>query len=139
MRTSTSHDRKGSDSNARQRHLLNYTALSLGIFALLEQRSFITAAPSSVICLGIFAVPSGPLGFLLPKPLKGYVPATGPVATEQQRTIIQKLGKKFGCHQCGSRHFFTSLSFIADHQPPTKFALEAGQRGWRKMFNFQVL
>jgi hypothetical protein len=97
--------------------------LSVGLFALLEQRSFLTALPSSVISLGVYAQRRNML-LLAPR---GSVPATDDVATDKQRRMIQALGRRLGCHHCGSRQLFrggpgeaTHALFIADHQPPTK-------------------
>ena len=52
------------------------------------------------------------------------------------RKLIQSLGKRFGCHQCGSRQLFRGADsggiFIADHQPPTKMAKAMADAWWRK-------
>ena len=52
------------------------------------------------------------------------------------RKLIQSLGKRYGCHQCGSRQVFRGADsggiFIADHQPPTKMAKAMADAWWRK-------
>jgi hypothetical protein len=41
-------------------------------------------------------------------------------ATPNERDAIQKIGKKYGCHTCGTRKPFsgTTDGFVADHIPP---------------------
>ena len=61
--------------------MIRRTWLSIGLFSLLEQRSFLTALPSSVITLGVYAQRRNMLLF---RP-RGAVLATDAVATEKQR------------------------------------------------------
>jgi hypothetical protein len=124
-------------SRDEQNAMLRMTMMTMSIYALLERKSFNTLIPSSVISLGIFARPGLPFN-LIPF-LKGAVPATGPVATEAQRARIQKLGRRFGCHHCGSKQFFSKAVFIADHQPPTKFAELKSNSWWRRITNSKVM
>ncbi len=104
--------------------------VGLGVFALLERGFFRTALPSSVIAPGVFAN-------ALTMTRRSVI-ATSAIATDSQRQKIQILGKRFGCHQCGSRQFFSRRGFIADHMPPTKLALEMSQSWWRKLFKITV-
>ena len=101
--------------------------LGVGVFSLLEKKMFRTALPSSLLSVGVHATNARRL------------PATGIVATEKQRNLIQILGKQLGCHQCGSKQFFSeNKQFIADHMPPTKFASEMNENFWRKTTNMEV-
>lgn len=103
--------------------------LSFGMFILLERGFFRTVFPSSVISLGVF-------GNILNKH-RYSVPATSELTTEAQRTKIQRLGRLFGCHQCGSRQLGIQ-GFIADHMPPTRFAKEAEAVWWRRLLRLKV-
>ena len=103
------------------------------LFSILERKSFLTAFPSSILELGVYA------------PRKDIqsssVLATGSVATSKQRQTIQTLGRKYGCHQCGSFNPGKELgklsTFIADHQPPTKYAeiKRNSAKFWQKIFS----
>ena len=113
-------------------NMMRRAYLGLGVFSLLEKRSFLTALPSSVIALGVHAQQS-------PLLQKGSVLSTNKVATSKQRQMIQILGNRHGCHQCGSRQIFASKKgFIADHMPPTNFVERLNNVWWRKKFNIKV-
>ena len=119
-------------NNRQPEDMMRRACLGLGVFSLLEKRSFLTALPSSVIALGVHAQQS-------PLLQKGSVLATNKVATPKQRQMIQILGNRHGCHQCGSRQIFTAKKgFIADHMPPTYFVQRLNEVWWRKKFNIKV-
>ena len=129
-------NRRATTDEEKVRHAL----VGMGLFSFFERRYFLTALPSSVITLGAYAQRN-----MLVTPYgRGYVPATDVAATDKQRRMIQFLGKRFGCHQCGSRQIFASLSssgtssFIADHQPPTKMAKMMSEKGWRRLLRWPV-
>lgn len=65
-------------------------SLSIIAFSLLENKSFLTASPSSVITIGAHANHGNFLGYY-----KGSVLSTDPTATSGERAKIQKLGKKY--------------------------------------------
>ena len=113
-----------------RRDQIKRTLLSLGVFVLLEQNNFRSAFPSSVISLGVF----GNLG----RRFRLSVPTDSALTTEAQRKAIQKLGKRYGCHHCGSRQLFSKKVFIADHMPPTKIAEKLSKVWWRRMFKRPV-
>jgi hypothetical protein len=102
----------------------------LSLFIIIERNSFRTVFPSSSISLGVLSK--------LGSKFQRSIISTSIVATESQRKTIQSLGKKFGCHQCGSRQLFSGKQFIADHMPPTKFVQIENLKTWRKFFNLQV-
>lgn len=95
----------------------------------LERRSFLTAIPSSVIAVGVHAQQN----FYA---VRGSVVSTDKVATAGQRKLVQLMGKKFGCHQCGSKYL--NKIFIADHMPPTHFINEMNKVWWRKLLEKKV-
>jgi hypothetical protein len=78
----------------------------------------------------LFAAAGGRLRFLAPSDLRlpgafasrrHALPAKlYEYATPAQRRQIQLLGKRFGCHHCGSRQ--TAGFFTADHIPPNKYS-----------------
>lgn len=117
-------------SRAERRDQVARVYIGLGVFLLLEQSMFRTSFPSSVIAPGVFANSFNKL--------TRSIPTTQSVVTESQREVLQRLGKRFGCHQCGSRQMFTSKVFIGDHMPPTKFAVEQSQALWRKFLRVPV-
>jgi hypothetical protein len=106
--------------------------LGFGVFSFLEKKSFMTAIPSSVIALGVHARN-------IPFLERGSVLSTNKVANQKQRKLIQVLGSRLGCHQCGSKQFFKrNRNFIADHMPPTHFVEKLNAVWWRKAFNIKV-
>jgi len=121
---------KSSKVECNMKEILKATMAGLLLFAVLEQRSFATMLPSSILVKGAYAQ-----GFFMNK---FSIPSTSAVATSSQRLTIQKLGKAIGCHHCGSRQIFSKGSFIADHMPPTKFANMMNGKWWRRLFNIMV-
>ena len=106
--------------------------LGVSIYLALEGGFFRTTFPSSSIARGALAN-SRNMFFR-------SIKSSGPATTHRERTIIQSLGKKYGCHQCGSRQFrpFNPTFFIADHIPPTKMALKSESAIWRRVFGVKV-
>jgi hypothetical protein len=43
------------------------------------------------------------------------------IVSKSQKSMIQKIGMKFGCHSCGRSLRIWERRFIADHVPPTNF------------------
>lgn len=111
-------------------NLIQNTLVGLSAFALLEGRLFRTLLPSSVIAPGVFS----PLAF---KNMRS-IPTIDPVATASQRLRIQKFGRRFGCHHCGTRQLFSGASYIADHMPPTKIVLDINKKWWRRLLGMKV-
>jgi hypothetical protein len=115
-------------------------------YTVLESKFFTTAVPSSVITLGVFnkGIIEAIIWMVLCKQLfvwvgnRGSVEASGAIATESQRRQIQKLGKLHGCHHCSSRQLLSRSTFIADHMPPTKEALQMNKSFFRKLFGIEV-
>ena len=83
--------------------LLVSTFSSAVVFRALGGR-FSSVLPSNLMKAGAFA--------------RDWIPAKTPqFATDYEKSLIQSIGKKYGCHSCGKRYV---SKFIADHQPPTK-------------------
>jgi hypothetical protein len=96
--------------------------LGLLTFKILGGR-FWAISPSSYTHLGSFSRWSIPCG-------ENY-------ATAGQRSMIEQMGRKWGCHTCGSHMLFKSSSqqgsqsfrFVGDHMPPKSVAQEMN-RSW---------
>ena len=127
-------------SRQKDEDMVQNALVGVSLFSLFERRNFLTALPSSVITLGAFAQRN----MLVTRLGRGSVLSTDVAATEKQRRAIQTIGKRFGCHQCGSRQLFTSFgnigisTFIADHQPPTKMAKLMSDKWWRRTLRWPV-
>lgn len=61
--------------------------------------------PSNLMRPGVFAAESIPA-------LRGSEPAS-----HKEKVLIRTLGARHGCHSCGRRR---GMTFVADHQPPSK-------------------
>ena len=120
----------GKSNMSPEKEIMNKTGESLLYFLIIEHRMFRTMLPSSVLTIGVFANPS------LSKFIS--IHASSDVATQSERLKVQSLGKKFGCHHCGSRQIFSRGSFIADHMPPTKHAKEMNAAWWRRFLGLKV-
>ena len=79
-----------SDDNFQKSLFDDRISLSILAFSLIESKSFLTAAPSSVITVGAHANHGNFLGMF-----KGSVLSTDPTATPGERSKIQKLGRRF--------------------------------------------
>lgn len=112
------------------KELIKHTLAGLATFSILEQRAFRTLLPSSVLTLGVFAN-------TLYSNIHS-VPTTTELTTESQRKAIQKIGRRIGCHHCGSRQLLSRDNFIADHMPPTKYAKQLNSAWWRRLFGIKV-
>lgn len=110
-------------------HTLRVCALGLVAFKFLGGR-FWSVSPSSYTHLGSFA--------------RASLPATMKYGTAKERAAIEKIGKTFGCHTCGSRMIFSRLpgsgvvKFHADHMPPKAVAEQMNHRWYRRMMGRTV-
>jgi hypothetical protein len=91
---------------------------------------FRTVFPSSSITLGAYANTRSMM--------RSSIISNSAIASEAQRKRIQAMGKRFGCHQCGSRQLLSKKVFIADHMPPTKRAEQLSSVWWRKLLRIKV-
>jgi hypothetical protein len=91
-------------------------------FKLLGGR-FWAISPSSYTHIGSFA--------------RWSIPCTEKYATPTQRTMIERMGEKWGCHTCGSRMLHhkrsASFRFVGDHMPPKSVA-EQMNKSWLRRF-----
>jgi hypothetical protein len=98
------------------------------VFKLLGGR-FWSIAPSSYTHVGSFARPYA------------SIPASEKYATLTERTMMEKFGRRYGCHTCGSRMIFSTAGttkFVGDHMPPKAVAEQINARWYRKLFNIPV-
>ena len=118
-------------------HAVRIAALALITFKVLGGR-FWSIPPSSYTNLGSFARVSH------------SIPAKMDYATSAQRKVIESVGRKWGCHTCGSRMIFSRtrpsansagssvVKFHADHMPPKSVAHAMNSRWWRRLLRIQV-
>jgi hypothetical protein len=104
-----------------------YQSCLLGLltFKVLGGR-FWAISPSSYTHMGSFA--------------RWSLPCTENYATASQRAMIERMGRLWGCHTCGSHMLFKSASqngqafrFVGDHMPPKSVAQEMNQSWLRKV------
>ena len=76
-------------------HCFRVCTLGLLTFTFLFQGKFWSISPSSYTYLGSF---SNPRGWIHAKSAN-YI-------TESQRKMLNKYGRRYGCHTCGNRQFF---------------------------------
>mmetsp|Transcript_11985 Transcript_11985/g.28429 ORF Transcript_11985/g.28429 Transcript_11985/m.28429 type:complete len:361 (+) Transcript_11985:149-1231(+) len=89
---------------------------------------FWAISPSSFTHLGSFA--------------RWSIPCTENYANPKQRVMIEKMGRKWGCHTCGSHMYFLSAKsastgksyrFVGDHMPPKSVAKHMNDTWLRKI------
>jgi hypothetical protein len=115
------------------------------VFKILGGR-FWAIAPSSYTHLGSFA-----------RVRVGSIPATDRYATSVQRSTIESIGKKYGCHTCGTRmrkfilapllqsskskissEMISTARFVSDHMPPKSVAEQINSRWYNRIFGIKV-
>lgn len=107
-------------------HTIRICCLGLLTFKCLGGR-FWAIAPSSYTDVGSFARVS--------------LPATSNYATASERAALERMGRRWGCHTCGSRMLFTTqrgARFVGDHMPPKSVAEQMNHVWWRRLFRIQV-
>lgn len=107
-----------------RQELLRGGVLALSCYSILERNCLRSTLPSSIISRGAYSR------------TVGRVPSTSASATTAQRTAIQRLGRRFGCHHCGRRTsiFNGQEGFIADHIPPTRFVNKVIETWYGKFY-----
>lgn len=99
-------------------------AVGLLAFKLLGGR-FWAVAPSSYTHLGSFA--------------RFSIPATERYATTAERAALERIGRRWGCHTCGSHMLFRKgILFHGDHMPPKSVAEQMNRRIWRRLAGIKV-
>ena len=109
----------------------NRCILGLLTYKTIFRSNFISLSPSSYTARGSFAH----IGIPAP-PNFNY-------ATKSQRAQIERIGKWWGCHTCGSRMIFSNIGknipkFHGDHIPPVSVAKQINSRWYRKMLGWKV-
>ena len=116
-------------------HALRIATVGLITYKLLGGR-FWSIAPSSLTNLGSFAR------------TRFAIPAGTKYANFQQRRQIEALGRKWGCHTCGSRGVLSisrigsnhkhKVKFHADHMPPNSAVKQMNQKFYRRVLGWNV-
>jgi hypothetical protein len=98
----------------------NSCVVGLLTFKLLGGR-FWAIAPSSITNLGSFT--------------RWSIPCTEQYATKPQRALLERMGRRWGCHTCGSRMLGSknSFRFVGDHMPPKSVAAQLNNTWWRRV------
>lgn len=112
-------------------HEIRVCVLGLLTFKLLGGR-FWAIAPSSYTHLGSFS--------------RWSIPCTERYATSNQRLLIEQMGRKWGCHTCGSRMLLfggggptfpstttATARFVGDHMPPKSLATKMNRAWYRRL------
>lgn len=103
------------------KHNLRVCVVGIAAFKLLGGR-FWAIAPSSFTNLGSFA--------------RWSIPCGERYATPNQRALIEKMGRRWGCHTCGSRMLFSRVGknkFVGDHMPPKSVAEQMNKSWLRRL------
>eukprot|EP00536_Pseudo-nitzschia_multiseries_P003840 jgi/Psemu1/302204/fgenesh1_kg.61_\ len=109
-------------------HEIRVCLLGLLAFKSLGGR-FWAIAPSSYTHLGSFS--------------RWSIPCTESYANARERIMIEQMGRKWGCHTCGSKMVFSTPAksaitgktyrFVGDHMPPKSVAEHMNNRWYRTM------
>ena len=103
-------------------HEVRVCLLGLLAFKAMGGR-FWAIAPSSYTHLGSFS--------------RWSIPCTEKYASKAQREMIEKMGRKWGCHTCGSRMLGSKTAgaarFVGDHMPPKSVAEQMNKAWYRRL------
>lgn len=105
--------------------------LGLLTYKTIFRSRYVSISPSSYTARGSFGPPGIP------------APANFNYATRLQREKIERIGRRWGCHTCGSRMIFSNLrknvpKFHGDHIPPVSVAKQLNDRWYRRTFGLKV-
>ena len=114
-------------------HTIRICVVGILAFKVLGGR-FWAIAPSSYTHLGSFARP------------RLSLPAGESYASTAKRAALDKLGRRVGCHTCGSRSAGKAwfwerkgpATFVGDHMPPRSVAEQINKQLHRRLFNWKV-
>eukprot|EP00956_Cyclotella_meneghiniana_P000196 scaffold261_cov58-Cyclotella_meneghiniana.AAC.9 len=132
-------DERLSRGERREKREVWFHAAGICIIGLLSyktilQSHFTSLSPSSYTARGSFAR----IGIPAPKNYNYATPA--------QRIAIERIGKTWGCHTCGSRMIFSNTvrrqnwnkpKFHGDHIPPVSVAKQWNDRWYRKALGWK--
>ncbi|KAL7502831.1 hypothetical protein ACHAWX_000537 [Stephanocyclus meneghinianus] len=115
-------------------HFAGVCLLGLLTYKTLLRSHFASLSPSSYTARGSFARIGIP------------APSNFNYATSSQRSQLERIGRAWGCHTCGSRMLFSNLAkrdwnkprFHGDHIPPVSVAKQLNERWYRKKLGWKV-
>lgn len=112
-------------------HAARICVLGLVTYKAIFRSRFSSLSPSSYTARGSFARVGIPAS-----PNFNY-------ATRLQREKLERIGRWFGCHTCGSRMIFSDLKkntprFHGDHIPPVSVAKQLNGRWYRQALGWKV-
>jgi hypothetical protein len=113
-------------------HTLRICCIGVVAFKVLLGGRFWAIAPSSYTHLGSFARTSSWMN--------GSIPATARYASSAERLWVERMGRRIGCHTCGSRmaHSRAAVKFVGDHMPPKAVANQQNARWIRRLLGNPV-
>ena len=123
-------------------HAARICIIGLLTYKTLFRSNFMSLSPSSYTARGSFARK----GIPIPRSSSSsssssIIPSSFNYATKSQRSTLTKIGKRFGCHTCGSRLLFhnklltppkKSIIFHGDHIPPVSVAKQINSRWYNR-------
>lgn len=112
-------------------NLISRCILGLLTYKTIFRSRYSSLSPSSYTARGSFARIGIP------------APSNFNYATRLQREKLQRIGRWWGCHTCGSRMIFSNLGkdvpkFHGDHVPPVSVAKQLNDRWYRRTFGLKV-
>lgn len=121
-------------------HAARICIIGLLTYKTLFRSNFMSLSPSSYTARGSFARRG--------IPITSSTSSSFNYATKAQRYALDKLGRRFGCHTCGSRLLFTNkhkllptnkkIIFHGDHIPPVSVAKQINARWYNRKLGRQV-
>lgn len=124
-------------------HAARICIIGLLTYKTLFRSNFMSLSPSSYTARGSFArkgIPIiAPSSSSSPRSSSSMLlPSSFNYATKSQRNTLDQLGRRFGCHTCGSRLLFNKLPntkkiiFHGDHIPPVSVAKQINNRWYNR-------
>eukprot|EP00581_Thalassiosira_minuscula_P009886 CAMPEP_0183708344 /NCGR_PEP_ID=MMETSP0737-20130205/4689_1 /TAXON_ID=385413 /ORGANISM="Thalassiosira miniscula, Strain CCMP1093" /LENGTH=436 /DNA_ID=CAMNT_0025936209 /DNA_START=82 /DNA_END=1392 /DNA_ORIENTATION=+ len=112
-------------------HAARICIIGLLTYKTIFRSNFYSLSPSSYTARGSFAR----IGIPAP-PNFNY-------ATKVERQRLERIGKWWGCHTCGSRMYFSNIAknkpkFHGDHIPPVSVAKQLNNRWYRRKLGIKV-
>jgi hypothetical protein len=114
--------------------ILNSCIIGLLSYKTILRSHFSSLSPSSYTARGSFARVGLP------------APPNFNYATSSQRAQLERIGRAWGCHTCGSRMLFSNVAkkdwhkprFHGDHIPPVSVAKQINERWYRRKLGWKV-
>jgi hypothetical protein len=122
-------------------HAARICIIGLLTYKTVFRSNFMSLSPSSYTARGSFArrgIPIITATSSSPPRSSSILSSSFNYATKSQRDTLDKIGRRFGCHTCGSRLLFNKLPntkkiiFHGDHIPPVSVAKQINNRWYNR-------